>query len=222
MTRIKSTLVLSSLCANYRRLRDPLFPPGTFRKAKPDMEKGDNKEIVSLSADPTRGFNHSLGIFLPGAARARSPLTPSGRFCRAQLQPSRARGVPGDGDSTEGTGLCPRGCRIPRSLCVPGSPAAGDGSGEQHQEKVPGGAGGTGLELGQQGRGGLARPTPRTPRRRHLPQDREGTVAVGRAGITKRKALPLYYWIFDFTASLMQLLGGFFCLFSFIFFLFFL
>lgn len=48
MTRIKSTLVLSSLCANYRRLQDPLSirhiqkaKPGA--RPHPDMEKGDNR-----------------------------------------------------------------------------------------------------------------------------------------------------------------------------------
>lgn len=90
-------------------------------------------------------------------------------------------------------------------------PAAGDGSGEQHQEKVPGGAGGTGMELGEQGRGGLAHPTPRTPRRRHLRQ--AGDSCSGASGDYKKKgtaALLLNIRLHSLTHATAGVLG-FFC-----------
>lgn len=63
MTRIKSTLVLSSLCANYRRLQDPLSirhiqkKPNQGHGRTPTWRKVTT-ERISLSADQTQALLH--------------------------------------------------------------------------------------------------------------------------------------------------------------------
>lgn len=74
MTRIKSTLVLSSLCANYRRLQDPLSirhiqkKPNQGHGRTPTWRKVTT-ERISLSADQTQALLHVkitvLDLFYP-------------------------------------------------------------------------------------------------------------------------------------------------------------
>lgn len=121
---------------------------------------------------------------------------------RAQLQPSP--GVPGDGDDTEGTGLC----RIPRSLCVPGT-----AQGNSTRKKSPAALGGPGLELGQHREGGICPPDPQDPTVATSPTGQGGDSCSGASGgYKKERHCRFIIEYFDFTASLMQLLGGgFFC-----------
>lgn len=162
MTRIKSTLVLSSLCANYRRLQDPLSirhiqkKPNQGHGRTPTWRKVTT-ERISLSADQTQALLHVkitvLDLFYP--AGCWPGLTPPPMHlqwaeqtkAKPSSSPVELRPCPRGGDGhLEGKGvfmLLFSVISLPGSIRrtqghlgaeLPGPPAAaGDGSGEQHQ-----------------------------------------------------------------------------------------